>query len=354
MDVFKEEKKFVERLKKFPDRFLIAGENSVMEGFEYFKTPEYKNKPGAVQSRLKTLIAYQDIWNLLRLAATFVRIMPSMVRNINKNFEDMEEYLSAVESGGSIPTTNKDLINSYPNKRLWEELKDYAWKKHRAIVGFTELPQEYVFAGKAVPFRYALIFAQEMKREAIEKAPKVDAGIEVIKVYNSLGIATNDIANWLRKSGVICMANHPLGGLTDLVPLAEKAGLGAIGRHGLLITKEFGPRCRLSPIFLEQKLFEFTDSNSKEYSWISKFCSNCGNCIKSCPTNAIYSERKLSIKYNKENLKDRFECYDREKCFAYFSATMGCGVCIKVCPFSKNPRIYDRLKTKYEVGVENA
>jgi len=33
------------------------------------------------------------------------------------------------------------------------------------------------------------------------------------------------------------------------IPLAVDAGLGELGRNGLLITKEFGPRLRLCKVF---------------------------------------------------------------------------------------------------------
>jgi epoxyqueuosine reductase QueG len=255
----------------------------------------------------------------------------------------MNGYMTAMEQGQSSKHTPDRILESYPNHQLWEDLRTYAWEHYKVIIGFTELPREYIFEGKAVPFRYALIFAQEMKKQPIEKAPELDAGIEVITVYNSLGIATNEIAHWLRtKYDITCMANHPLGGLVDTVPLSAKAGLGAIGKNGLLITKEFGPRCRISPIFIDQKLFEFTDS--KEHEWIHDFCAKCGLCVQSCPTSAIYSEPLLTKEFHSSSIPDRYETYDREKCFASFAATMGCAVCIRTCPFSKNPANYDKMK----------
>ena len=40
-------------------------------------------------------------------------------------------------------------------EELWNSLTEYAWEKHRVVVGFTEVPQEYIFEGKAIPFKYA-------------------------------------------------------------------------------------------------------------------------------------------------------------------------------------------------------
>lgn len=38
------------------------------------------------------------------------------------------------------------------------------------------------------------------------------------------------------------------------IPYAIKAGLGEYGRHGLLITPEYGPRVRIGKIFTDMPL----------------------------------------------------------------------------------------------------
>ncbi|MTI69684.1 MAG: epoxyqueuosine reductase [Firmicutes bacterium] len=342
----KEEKKFLTRLKKFPEKICKASDTAVMEGFEYFTTSEYKKKSGAIKNRAKKMFANQGLKGGIRLATHMAKRMPSMLNNIKKNYKDMDDYLCSLENGKEIPHTSEKVVKTFPNKGIWNDLLQYSWNKHKVIVGFTKVPEEYIFEGKAIPFQYALVFAQKMKKEPIEKAPELDAGMEVMNTYNSLGIATNDIIKWLKtKYEIMGMANHPLGGLVDFVPLAEKAGLGLIGRHGMVITKEFGPRCRISPIFIDKKIFEPTDTI--EHEWIREFCNKCGNCARSCPVEAIYKKPKFVQISHSENTKDRYESYDREKCFVSFSATMGCAVCISVCPFSRNPKTYDKMKTKY-------
>ncbi len=335
----KAEKLFINKLKIKPERYFLAGENAVMEGFQYLSSDEYRAKPGAVTNRLKILLKQQNTRSLLKLLKCMVKIMPSMKSNIKKNFTSMKKYLQEVDNSTlpSIPNIQPIAIDDF---------SDYVWNKYRIITGFTKLPNEYIFKNKAVPFQYALIFIQEMDKNEIERAPEIEAGIEVVKVYNSLGIITNELALWLKKKyGVSCMANHPLGGLVDSVPLAEKAGLGKIGRNGLLITKNFGPRCRISPIFIDRKLFEYTATN--EFDWIEDFCKKCGSCIKNCPTEAIYKEPLLTVSYKSESIRDRYSSYDRERCFLSFSGTMGCAVCIKVCPFSMKPENYEKVKKKY-------
>jgi ferredoxin len=346
MKASKDEKLFVERVRRFPDHVVLPHADSVMEGFEYFGTDEFRARQEAAGGKPHHVLLSNGVSGFFKLVGAFGRNLKGVIGGKRQNFTDVEPYVRALEEQEEMPSTRHAVIEAFPNEPLWSELKDYAWQKHRAVVGFTELPAQYLFTDKAVLFRHSLVFIQEMRKEPIELAPEVDAGVEVITVYNTLGQATNDIACWLRdEHGVVCMANHPLGGLVDTTPLAENAGMGWIGHSGLLITPQFGPRCRISPIFVDQKIFEYTDS--REHEWIQRYCATCHRCEKGCPQDAILPEKRISVRYG-NGLRDRTETIDREQCFAYFRPTMGCALCIKNCPFSKNPAKYEARKTKIQ------
>ena len=168
----------------------------------------------------------------------------------------------------------------------------------------------------------------------------------MLAVYNSLGLAVNDIARWLRRNyGIHCQSNHPLGGLVSTVPLAVKAGLGWCGYNGLLITPQFGQRQRIAPIFIDAPLFKFTDSDI--HQWIEAYCSICHFCQKSCPTGAILDQPILADE-NISGLGNIKTSIQREKCYPYFNETLGCSICVKVCPFSRADGTYDRLKKLIE------
>ncbi|MCG8569293.1 MAG: [Fe-S]-binding protein, partial [Spirochaetes bacterium] len=231
---------------------------------------------------------------------------------------------------------------SFPNNAIWHDLKQYANDKWQLIIGFTELPEELIFKNKAVLFKYALVFIQEMDKKKIDLAPHIGAGDEVQRVYGTLGVAVNDIAGWLKKKYQIkCQSNHPLGGLVNTSPLAGKAGLGWVGCNGLLITPEFGPRHRIAPVFIEQKFFEFTDN--LEHQWLEEFCQTCHKCYQKCPASAIYEE-KLNKKNHIPVIGHTRTCIDRDKCYPQFSRTLGCSICMKVCPFSQGKDVYMKLK----------
>ena len=51
-----------------------------------------------------------------------------------------------------------------------------------------------------------------------------------MRIYNSLGLAVNDIARWLRnKHDIRCQSNHPLGGLVNTPPFSRKGRVGLAG-----------------------------------------------------------------------------------------------------------------------------
>jgi len=81
----------------------------------------------------------------------------------------------------------------------------------------------------------------------------------------------------------------PCGNDTALsIPLAIDAGLGELGRNGLLITPEFGPRVRLSKVFTDLSL---VPDEPIEFG-VVEFCEKCETCARYCPSQAIiYGER---------------------------------------------------------------
>lgn len=338
----KAEKNYLRFVSQHKELFITAHEDSVIEGFEYFGSEHYKSLRPENKSVMRSMFFSGGVKHFIGLMSIFIKYMRPMMKGRKECFTDLKDYLKEIEIHHKIETGNS-LVKSYPNLNVWQDLKEYSLNKWQAEVGFTKLPRQLIFKNKAVLFEYALLFIQEMDKSKIDQAPNLAAGSEVQRVYNSLGHAVNDITRWLRNEyGIKCQSNHPLGGLVNTPPLAGKAGMGGQGCSGLLITPEYGSRVRIAPIFIEQKLFEYTDST--EHRWIEEYCKTCGKCQRSCPVGAIYPDKKISIIVD-ETFPIR-TCIDREKCFPPFSRTLGCSICIKVCPFSKGNGAYYKLKKR--------
>ena len=338
--------KYLEILQNHAEQVVLAKNNAPVEGFGYFASTAYREKSGIHGNLFTDKFRAMPARNIPRLLKIMVKNIVGIFGARRRSFSDISGDLHFLERTGQIQHTSNNIMESYPNSEIWQAVSDYAWEKWRVTFGFTEVPAEIIFQDKAVLYKYALIAIQEMDREKINTAPALDAGEEVLAVYNSLGLAVNDIARWLRRNyGIHCQANHPLGGLVNTVPLAVKAGLGWCGCNGLLITPDYGQRQRIAPIFIDAPIFKYTDSD--QHRWIEEYCSICHRCQKACPTGAILEEKMM----NGEEIKGLgpvITSIDREKCYPYFNETLGCSICVKVCPFSKSNGIYQRLKENTE------
>jgi ferredoxin len=171
---------------------------------------------------------------------------------------------------------------------------------------------------------YTFVFAVEMDRELIETAPKVTQSIAVTKGYIDAAVVGMVLTYWIKQMGYEAR-NHMDGNYLMVMPLAARAaGLGDIGRHGLLITKEFGSRVRLGAVTTDLPLVV---DGVADFS-VSAFCETCGVCARFCPAKAIDSgERKLVDGVLRWQIEQE-KCYGKWQSFG-----SDCGICVARCPF---------------------
>jgi reductive dehalogenase len=171
-----------------------------------------------------------------------------------------------------------------------------------------------------------------MDKAGMDAAPTLTQYGTVRRAYAQLGFLALGIAEFIRGLGY-----HALPMINDTmlnVPLAVDAGLGQLGRHGLLITPLFGPRVRICKVLTDLPL---------EIEWpidfgVTAFCDICKKCAEQCPAGAIsQGERSYearSISSNGNVLKWEF---DAEKCRRlHMEIGTACGICIRTCPFNKS------------------
>ena len=122
--------------------------------------------------------------------------------------------------------------------------------------------------------------------------------------------------------------------------MAMQAGMGELGRHGILITPQYGPRIRISKIFTDLPL---VPDEPIEFG-VTEFCSKCRKCAEACPPRAISFGDPTAEPYNMSNanleLKWRINA---EKCLGFWGANgADCGACIRACPFNKRMNWFHR------------
>lgn len=110
--------------------------------------------------------------------------------------------------------------------------------------------------------------------------------------------------------------------------VATRAGLGWIGKTGLLVSEAFGPRLRLVSILIESVPAIIATPTD-----VSK-CGTCNICVTRCPARAA-NGISWNIEVDRDEFFDARKC--REKCLEYgrqmFGKEIGiCGICLAVCP----------------------
>jgi len=111
--------------------------------------------------------------------------------------------------------------------------------------------------------------------------------------------------------------------------LAQRAGIGWIGKNSCLINPKQGSYFLLSEIFLDLAL-------EPDSSFVSDHCGTCTRCIQACPTDCILPNRTLDarrcISYLTIELKDDIPIELREKIGDW---VFGCDICQMVCPWNR-------------------
>lgn len=119
----------------------------------------------------------------------------------------------------------------------------------------------------------------------------------------------------------------------DSAPVLEKAwaaksGLGWVGKHSNLLSKQTGSFYFIAELILDIELEADTP--------VTDHCGSCTKCIDACPTNAIYEPYKVDgskcISYFTIELKDEIPRGYQDK---FEDWMFGCDICQDVCPWNR-------------------
>ena len=221
------------------------------------------------------------------------------------------------------------------NIEIERKLKQIAKQLGAVDIGFTKLNDYHFYSVKGRGSRYgeiinsahkyAVAISVEMDIKAVSFAPKAPVIAESTKQYLQSAKIAIGIAGYLRECGYDATA-HIDGNYEVICPLvARDAGLGDIGRMGILMTPKQGPRVRLAVVTtnFELKSSVINANNSLQY-----FCKICKKCAKACPSQAI--QHGNIIHQGKVRYK-----INHEKCYGYWAKVgTDCARCMSVCPYA--------------------
>ncbi len=230
-----------------------------------------------------------------------------------------------------------DQRQSLPVEDLTAYLKNLALYYGACAVGVTELMPYHVYShigrgsgvyGASIPLehRFALAFTVEMDYQMLRPSPQPQVVMESAKQYVEAARIAVQLAGAIRALGYAARA-HIDGNYRVIAPLvARDAGLGEIGRMGILMTPKQGPRVRLGVVTTQAALL--ADQRQPDPAMID-FCRACTKCATNCPSQSIPYGDRLDIEGT-----SRWKI-EAETCFHYWNVTgTDCARCMRVCPYA--------------------
>lgn len=192
------------------------------------------------------------------------------------------------------------------------------------IVGVAPIDEFDYVRGTKPPegHKVAISFAIHMSFEEMKRLGPL-AQTEVHKVYYLLSDVTVRLAQYIRAYGYHAVGYANEGDLL-FIPVAWKAGLGELGRHGSLITKKFGPSVRLGAVTTEMPLIPEAEPANFGFD---DFCLRCNACTNFCPGDSIVPEKQEVFGTVRWHV-------DTPTCRPFFEQYEGCKVCLTVCPIN--------------------
>jgi len=136
------------------------------------------------------------------------------------------------------------------------------------------------------------------------------------------------LAQWLKGRGARIAHAWVDDGPVPERELAERAGLGWIGKNTMLIHPRVGSYTFIGTVFTD---LEFRDAAAP----VADLCGSCTRCLDACPTGALLGDRVLdatlclsylTIEYKGELPMDLLDAWDR---WAF-----GCDICNDACPWN--------------------
>ncbi|MFL2106279.1 tRNA epoxyqueuosine(34) reductase QueG [Desemzia sp. FAM 23991] len=116
------------------------------------------------------------------------------------------------------------------------------------------------------------------------------------------------------------------GELVD-VAVAQRAGVGFIGRNGLLITEEFGSYVYLGEIITN---LEFEPDEPVPFG-----CGECMRCVTACPTGALLGDGRINAKQCLSYQTQTKGMMDEQFRRKIGHVIYGCDICQIVCPYNR-------------------
>jgi epoxyqueuosine reductase len=243
-------------------------------------------------------------------------------------------------SPSKVPVTNP--------AQMSEQVKMMARFYGADLVGVCEINNTWVYSHYfdretgnygplEIPYKYAVVMGIEMKwEEGIVESPGYPSSAATALAYSNMAEVSSKLAQYIRMLGYEAV---PSGNdTTQSIPLAIDAGLGELGRNGLLITPQFGARQRICKVYTNLPL----EPDQPIDFGLQAFCERCRFCAHNCPVDAIPFGDRTTDQTSFSNRPGILRWpVDVAKCYLFWVSNVAdeqrwndCSNCVRACPWS--------------------
>ena len=254
-------------------------------------------------------------------------------------------YFGHVHGAGGLYSWDDPVSeNQYPVQdpaRMTVRVKEAAHLYGANLVGVTEVDQNWVYSpyfervtGESgeneIDHAYAVVMGIEMSWDEINTSPGKEASAATALAYSRMAELAASLAKYIRSLGYRAI---PCGNDTaQSIPLAIDAGLGELGRNGLLLSPEYGARQRICKVLTDLPL---VPDQPVDFG-LQDFCENCHACASACPVDAIRFEERTTERTSISNRPGiRRWPVDVARCYLFWQENGNdCANCIAACPWA--------------------
>ncbi len=267
-------------------------------------------------------------------------------------------------SSERVEVTNRALLT--------EKIKADARELGAQVVGITELDPRFVFMkdnngnpvqlkhryaiviGKGLDYRLANPVAPSPWEKQYSAIPEELAALlsgkkvesthamspadvedmrQTLEFFQDGGKIAVELAGEIRSFGYPARAHFGRWSEVQVIPVAVEAGLGEVGKNGVLISPKFGPRGSFPIVTTDLPLI----ADNQVDLGIQEFCRTCNKCARACPVLAIPTGAPVVA-----NGLSKWPV-DGDKCWTFIKGNPKCMACMAACPFNKKDLAIHRL-----------
>jgi len=226
-------------------------------------------------------------------------------------------------------------------ERMSREVKETARLFGADLVGICEVDEAWIYShdrgGDLIEIPdgcdHAVVMAIAMDAAATGASPAYLSEAATGVGYSRMAFTIACVAEFIRNLRYRAI---PMGNDTALsIPLAIDAGLGQMGRNGILTTPEYGSCIRLCKVFTDLPL---APDRPIDFG-LTETCKSCTRCAEACEAGAISTDPEPSFAAACPSNSPGILRWpvNADACYAFWTEnTAACSNCIVACPFTKN------------------